>query len=128
MFNSPLLKFMFSEKATKIDKIFTVNLIVLVTIKLTVKMSSIFVAFLENTNFICLVILRVDRGTKTTIVFYANIVYDQKFTRNAKHNFEYLKIIRTYLFSLLLHFQPLKIWSMIGPRVKISHYIQPIYL
>ena len=37
------LKFMFSKKATKFDKIFTV--------KLTVKVLSIFVAFLENMNF-----------------------------------------------------------------------------
>ena len=36
------LKFMFSKKATKIDAIFTV--------KLTVKILSIFVAFLENVN------------------------------------------------------------------------------
>ena len=36
-------KFMFSKKATKIDKIFTIDL--------TVKISSIFVASLENTNF-----------------------------------------------------------------------------
>ena len=38
-----LVKFVFSKKATKIDEIFTVDL--------TVKISSIFVAFLENTNF-----------------------------------------------------------------------------
>ena len=37
------VKFTFSEKATKIDKIFTV--------KSMVKISSIFVAFLENMNF-----------------------------------------------------------------------------
>ena len=41
---------MFFEKATKIDKIFTVNLTV--TFKSTAKISSIFVAFLENMNFI----------------------------------------------------------------------------
>ena len=34
---------MFSKKATKIDKIFTIDL--------TVKISSIFVAYLENMNF-----------------------------------------------------------------------------
>ena len=38
-----LLKFTFAEKAIKIDKIFTVDL--------TVKISSIFVAFSENMNF-----------------------------------------------------------------------------
>ena len=38
---------MFSKKATKIDEIFTVDWIV----KLTVKILSIFVAFLENMNF-----------------------------------------------------------------------------
>ena len=37
------VKFTFSEKATKIDKIFTV--------KSTVKIWAIFVAFLENMNF-----------------------------------------------------------------------------
>ena len=37
---------MFSKKATKIDEIFTV-----VSVKLMVKILSIFVAFLENTNF-----------------------------------------------------------------------------
>ena len=35
----------------KIDKIFTVNLTVCSTFKLTVKILSIFVAFLENMNF-----------------------------------------------------------------------------
>ena len=39
------LKFIFSKKATKIDKIFTVS------VKLSVKISSNFVAFLENMNF-----------------------------------------------------------------------------
>ena len=43
---------MFSNKATKIDKIFTINLtLTLVIINSTVKISSIFVAFVENTNF-----------------------------------------------------------------------------
>ena len=36
------------KKATKIDKIFTIDV---VSVKSTVKISSIFVAFLENTNF-----------------------------------------------------------------------------
>ena len=47
------VKFTFSEKATKIDKIFTINLTVcyVVTVKSTVKIPSIFVAFLENMNF-----------------------------------------------------------------------------
>ena len=39
------LKFMFSKKATKIDEIFTVDL------TSTLKISSIFVAVLENKNF-----------------------------------------------------------------------------
>jgi hypothetical protein len=43
----------FSEKATKIDKIFTVNLTVCGNRQLTVKISSIFVVFLENMNFKC---------------------------------------------------------------------------
>ena len=46
------LRFMFSKKATKIDKIFTVDLtFYVVSVKSTVKILSIFVAFLENTNF-----------------------------------------------------------------------------
>ena len=51
---SLLVKFMFSKKATKIEKIFTVNLTLkyLVNVKSTVKIWSIFVAFLENMNFI----------------------------------------------------------------------------
>jgi hypothetical protein len=44
-----MLKFMFSKKATKIDEIFTVDLTLTTS---TVKISSVFVAFLENTNFI----------------------------------------------------------------------------
>ena len=43
------LKFVFSKKATKIDEIFTVNLTL--TVKSTVKISSIFLAFLDNMNF-----------------------------------------------------------------------------
>ena len=42
-----LLKFMFSNKAAKINEIFTVHL----TLWITVKIWSIFVALLENTNF-----------------------------------------------------------------------------
>ena len=42
---------MFSRKATKIDEILTVDL-TLCSVKLTMKISSILVAFLENTNFI----------------------------------------------------------------------------
>ena len=45
------LKFVFSKKATKIDEIFTVNL-TLHNVKSTMKISSIFVAFLENMNII----------------------------------------------------------------------------
>ena len=47
---SLILKFVFSKKATKIDEIFTINFVVFV--KSTVKISSIFVAFLENMNFL----------------------------------------------------------------------------
>ena len=43
------LKFMFSEKATKIDKIFTVNLTVCSNHQIDYED---FVAFLENMNFI----------------------------------------------------------------------------
>ena len=61
------VKFTFSKKAKKIDKIFTVDLrftkyactiycrfdpmYIVKTVKLAVKISSIFVAFLENKNF-----------------------------------------------------------------------------
>jgi hypothetical protein len=47
------LMFMFSKKATKIEKIFTVDLTLryLVNVKFTVKIRTIFVAFLENMNF-----------------------------------------------------------------------------
>ena len=50
------VKFMFSKKATKIEEIFTVNLTSCKKVKSTVKISSIFVAFLENTNFMELLI------------------------------------------------------------------------
>ena len=45
---------MFSKKATKIDEIFNVDLTLttLHNVKSMVKISSIFVAFLENMNFI----------------------------------------------------------------------------
>ena len=47
-----MVKFMFSKKATKIDEIFTVDLTLTIhNVKSTVKISSIFVAFLENMNF-----------------------------------------------------------------------------
>ena len=46
------LKFMFFKKATKFDDIFTIDLRYVVSVKSTVKISSIFVAFLENMNFI----------------------------------------------------------------------------
>ena len=52
-----MLKFMFSKKATQIDEIFTIDLILctyrdyVVSVKPTVKILSIFVACLENTNF-----------------------------------------------------------------------------
>ena len=42
---------MFSKKATKIDKIFTADLTYVGSVNSMVKISSIFVAFLENMNF-----------------------------------------------------------------------------
>ena len=48
---------MFYKNATKIDKIFTVNLTVC-SVKSTVKILSIFLAFLEKTNFIILTMNR----------------------------------------------------------------------
>ena len=45
------IKFVFSKKATKNDEMFTVDLTLLHYVKSTVKISSIFVAFLENRNF-----------------------------------------------------------------------------
>ena len=46
------LKVVFSKKATKIDEIFTVDLTLTIhNVKSMVKISSIFVAFLENMNF-----------------------------------------------------------------------------
>ena len=50
--NRVSLKFMFFKKATKFDEIFTIDLRYVVSVKSTVKISSIFVAFLENMNFI----------------------------------------------------------------------------
>ena len=46
-----LVKFVFSKKATKIDEIFIVDLTLTNKGKWTVKILSIFVAFLENMNF-----------------------------------------------------------------------------
>ena len=45
------LKFMFFKKVTKFDEIFTIDLRYVVSVKSTVKISSTFVAFLENANF-----------------------------------------------------------------------------
>ena len=42
---------MFSKKATKMDEIFTIDLTFVVSVKSAVKILTIFVAFLENTNF-----------------------------------------------------------------------------
>ena len=43
---------MFSKKATKMDEIFTIDLVhYVVSVKSVVKISSIFAAFLENMNF-----------------------------------------------------------------------------
>ena len=54
-FQCTFVKFMFSKKARKIDEIVIVDLILggrfVVSVKLTVKILSIFEAFLENTNF-----------------------------------------------------------------------------
>ena len=46
-----VLKFMFSKEATQIDEIFNVDLTVTTTVNSTMKILSIFVAFLENKNF-----------------------------------------------------------------------------
>ena len=48
-----MIEFMFSKKATKIEKFFTVDLTLtyLVNVKSTMNIWSIFVAFLENMNF-----------------------------------------------------------------------------
>ena len=46
------VKLMFFKKATKFDEIFTVDLTFVVSVKSTVKILLIFVAFLENMNFI----------------------------------------------------------------------------
>ena len=45
-----LIKFMFSKKATKIDEIFTVDLTLCSKCRIDGE-DSVFVAFLENTNF-----------------------------------------------------------------------------
>jgi hypothetical protein len=51
-YNNVKVKFVFSKKATKIDKIFTVDLtLYYINIKSMVKSWSFFVAFLENMNF-----------------------------------------------------------------------------
>ena len=42
---------MFSTKATKIDQIFTIWRLIIVSVKWMVKIFPIFVAFLENINF-----------------------------------------------------------------------------
>ena len=46
-----MLKFMFSKKATKSDKIFTVDLTLRSKCQIDGEDSSLFVAFLENMNF-----------------------------------------------------------------------------
>ena len=51
MVNDTMLKFVFSKAATKIDKIFIVDLTLPTYVKSTVKILSIFVTFLENMNF-----------------------------------------------------------------------------
>ena len=45
-----MLKFMFSKKATKSDKIFTVDLMLRSKCQIDGEDSSLFVAFLENMN------------------------------------------------------------------------------
>ena len=59
----PLKNFIFSKKATKIDEIITINLTSTTKRQIdskdfinTVKILSIFVAFLENNNFTCFVV------------------------------------------------------------------------
>ena len=56
--------------------------------------------------------------------YHLNRVFGQKFTRNAKNGFECLKLIWSGTFAICST-QPLWLWSRIGSRVKISHYIQP---
>ena len=46
-----MVKFTFSEKTTKIDKIFTINLTVCSNRQIDDEYLAIFVAFLENINF-----------------------------------------------------------------------------
>ena len=52
------------------------------------------------------------------------IVFGHIFTRNAKNGSECLKLIWSGTFAICST-QPLWLWSRIGSRVKISHYIQP---
>ena len=52
--NSAILKFIYSEKATKFFEISTVDLSYVVTVKSTVEISQNFVAFSEYKNFIYL--------------------------------------------------------------------------
>ena len=63
---------MFSKKATKIDKIVTVDLTFTkyISVKSTVKIYSIFVAVLENMNFI--------REKKTFMLEFLNWINNQK--------------------------------------------------
>ena len=48
----PMVKFMFSKKTTKMDEIFTINLTLCSKCQIGIEDLLIFVAFLENTNFI----------------------------------------------------------------------------
>ena len=52
MFPYSVVKFIYSEKATKFCEISTVDLSYVVTVKSTVEISQIFVAFSEYMNFI----------------------------------------------------------------------------
>ena len=67
-----LVKFMFSKKATKIDEIFTVDL--LHTVKLTVKILSIFVTFSENVNFIWLKKWQTNFGIQSRELFQKKLI------------------------------------------------------
>ena len=78
------LKFIFSKKATKIDKIFTVS------VKLTVKISSNFVALLEKINF------------KTPDKIWSNQTY-VKCSDAATSNLQIFKSVRVRTRSRLWH-------------------------
>ena len=95
MFLSPLLsslKFIYSEKATKIFKIFTLLLSYVVPVKSKVKISQNFVAFSEYMNF------------NNAISYMENIFkfYNDLPTRPRKSNVEVVLIMISSLWFVLL--------------------------